>query len=289
MIMEFGKWMRVAAIVIGAGLMTSSIQAAPKGSGGSTTTTTKSIAVTAELVTPCSDPNAPCETVVGGNNFLTGVQGTGTFSVLSDTGMPYGTAADGSLVQSEILTHNTVYTLDTLDTLVNGGVGSTTRFVEMHFMSTYVLNDGKADPTLPACWDADLNPVRTDIGGNAELLELSDAVNAAVNWSVFSDNQTDFTDLAVGESIGGSARMDFNYRKLDGSACDNQIFRFWLNWSRNTGVQITRLANVGGKRQWAVTTDSFGESVLRGQGGRGKDIKEYGSFRMPFELILTEK
>ncbi len=184
----------------------------------------------------------------------------GTYSVLADLPTGY---EDGNGVKSKILTHNAVYTLDTLDTLVNGQVGSGTRFVEMHFYSP--VENQFPGHVLPPCW-----------GGNYDQ-------NQAVNWSVFSDNSLPFTKMEVGQSYPGRARMDFNVRN---TACDREIYRYYLVWS---SVCITRT----GTGSWDATSgdcgaqNNYGEANLRGQGGRRKETINYGDWRLPFQLRLT--
>ncbi len=184
----------------------------------------------------------------------------GVYSVLPDLPSGY---LDGSGVKSQILNHNAVYTLDTLDTLVNGHVGSGTRFVEMHFYSP--VEGQFPGHVLPPCWM-----------GNYDQSQ-------AVNWSVFSDNSLPFTQMEVGQSYDGRARMDFNVRN---AACDREIFRYYLVWS---SVCIKRT----GAGSWEATSgdcgsqNNFGEATLRGQGGRRKETINYGDWRLPFQLRLT--
>lgn len=184
----------------------------------------------------------------------------GTYSVLPDLPTGY---EDGNGVQSQILNHNAVYTLDTLDTLVNGHVGSGTRFVEMHFYSP--VEGQFPGHQLPACW-----------GGNYDQSQ-------AVNWSVFSDNSLPFTQMEVGQSYPGRARMDFNVRN---QACDREIYRYYLVWS---SVCISRT----GPTSWDATSgdcgaqNNYGEATLRGQGGRRKETINYGDWRLPFQLRLS--
>lgn len=104
-----------------------------------------------------------------------------------------------------------------------------------------------------------------------------------MNWSVFSDNQTGFTDLEVGQSVDGFSRTDFNVRN---GRCDNEIFRYYLRWYN---VCIERTSETS----WEVTTGNcgamlnYGEANLRGQGGRKKETFDYGDWRMTFKLLLT--
>ena len=184
----------------------------------------------------------------------------GTYSVLPDLPSGY---LDGAGVKSQILNHNAVYTLDTLDTLVNGQVGSGTRFVELHFYSPV---EGQCPGhVLPACW-----------AGNYDQSQ-------AVNWSIFSDNSLPFTQMEVGQSYDGRARMDFNVRN---TACDREIYRYYLVWS---SVCILRT----GAGSWDATSgdcgsqNNFGEATLRGQGGRRKETINYGDWRLPFKLQIS--
>ena len=188
----------------------------------------------------------------------------------TDTGGTYSMQPDGKapdyfpsgLVVSEVLTHNAVYNLDTLDTLVNGLVGGPTRTVKMHFY------DSSGRSKVPACW-----------GGRD--------IEQAVNWIHYTSNQTAFTALDVNESTPGRSRLDFNVR---GGSCDQQIFRFYLLWGNNA-VTIKRLPDVNGKRQWQVKTNQYGTASLYGQGGRGpsKETVYYGDFRQTFSFLLTEQ
>ncbi len=184
----------------------------------------------------------------------------GSYSVLPDFATGY---QDGAGVKSQILNHNAVYTLDTLDTLVNGHVGSGARFVEMHFYSP--VEGQFPGHALPACW-----------GGNYDQ-------NQAVNWSVFSDNSLPFTKMVVGQSYKGRARMDFNVRN---QSCDREIYRYYLVWS---SVCITRT----GAASWDATSGAcgamanYGEANLRGQGGQKRETINYGDWRLPFQLRLS--
>ncbi|MCI0721748.1 MAG: hypothetical protein L0338_22675 [Acidobacteria bacterium] len=203
------------------------------------------VSLKAELVEACAN----CQSNV-----------PGTYSLLPDNSiLGY---EDGNGVISQILTHNSVYTLDTSGTLVNGVVGSGTRFVNLHFFSPV---EGRfKGHVLPPCWDGDYDQAQ------------------AVNWSVFTPNSTGFSRLAVGESVDGFARMDFNVRN---GFCDNQIYRYFLRWYN---ACTTRTAS-----GWEVTSgpcgamNNYGEANLRGQGGRKKETLDYGDWRLSFKLILT--
>src|SRR3990167_3838361 len=105
---------QTAKVVLGMALLaTLSLAALPALAGSS-------IQVTAKLFRNCFN----CATPAGGYNPSTGDVLGGTYSVLPF--QPDATDGDGGIymngprVQSEILTHNTVYTLDTLDSLANG-------------------------------------------------------------------------------------------------------------------------------------------------------------------------
>jgi hypothetical protein len=209
----------------------------------------KAVNVTATLRPFCSN----CDTDVS----LLGA--SGDYSLQPDS---MGDYAPSSAVESQFLTHNAVYTLDTTGTLVNGLVGFTTRTVKMHFYSP--VEKLYASDSLPACW-----------GGNHDQ-------NQAVNWSVFS-NSTGFPQMTVGTPYSGFARMDFNVRN---SQCDNQVFRFYLKWYN---VCITRTS----ANAWDVTSDSCGTQInygtagLNGQGGKHQTFY-YGDWRLPFDLTLTQ-
>lgn len=200
----------------------------------------KAVNLTASLAPFCSN----CDTDL-----------TGEYSLLSD-GSDY---APGNGVQSQILTNNTVYTLSTMNTLVNGLVPRT---VQMHFYSPV---EGKyVNNVLPACWAG------------------SHDQDQAVNWSIFSSS-VGFPSMQVGSSYGGFSRLDFNVRN---GVCDGQVYRFYI---RYYNVCITRT----GLKTWDVTSDScgratnYGEGSLRGQGGKGQTI-DYGDWRVPFEITLAQ-
>ncbi|MFB3924360.1 MAG: hypothetical protein ACE145_21780 [Terriglobia bacterium] len=208
----------------------------------------KAINLTASLAHSCSN----CDTDVS----LLGQ--TGDYSLLSD-GASY---PNGNGVQSQILTNNSVYTLNTLNTLVNGLVGTGTRTVKMHFYSP--VEGIYLDDVLPACWNG------------------SHDQDQAVNWSIFSSSVT-FPNMQVGQSYGGFSRLDFNVRN---GRCDKQIFRFYLRYY-NACITRTSLT------MWVVTSDScgkatnYGEASLNGQGGKGQTMY-YGDWRLPFKVTLTK-
>ena len=180
----------------------------------------------------------------------------GDYSLLSD-GNDY---APGGGVQSQILTNNTVYTLSTMDTLLNG---LAPRTVKMHFYSS--VEGVYSNNVLPACWN----------GSHDE--------DQAVNWSIFSSS-VGFPSMQVGSSYGGFSRLDFNDR---GAACFNQVYRFYL---RYYNVCITRTTLT----TWVVTSDScgkdtnYGEASLNGQGGKKGQTINYGDWRVPFKVTLTQ-
>ncbi len=181
---------------------------------------------------------------------------SGPYSLLSD-----GAAYASGGVQSQILTHNAVYTLDTTSTLVNGLIGAGTRTVQIHFWSPV---EGTGSDVLPACW-----------GGSHDQEQ-------AVNWSVVS-HAVKFPAMVVGSQYPGFARLDFNVRN---GVCDKQVFRFYL---RYYSVCITRTA-----AGWVVTSDScgtefnYGTAGLNGQGGKKGQTVYYGDWRVPFKLTLTQ-
>jgi len=209
----------------------------------------KAVNLTASLTEKC--PN--CDTDVSPVGTL------GKYSLLSD-GASY---APGNGVQSQILTNNTVYTLSTMNTLVNGLVGPGSRTVQMHFYSP--VEGVYSNNVLPACWN-----------GNHDE-------DQAVNWSIFSSSAT-FPNMQVGASYGGFSRLDFNDRS---AACFNQVYRFYL---RYYNVCITRTSLT----TWVVTSDScgratnYGEASLNGQGGKGGQTINYGDWRVPFKVTLTQ-
>jgi hypothetical protein len=207
----------------------------------------KAVKVTARLSVTC--PN--CATDVAPD-----------YSLLPDNDFGY---PSGNGVKSEILTNNSVYTLDTTGTLVNGLVGGGTRTILMHFYSP--VEGVYANNVLPACWNGDRDQEQ------------------AVNWSVFASNSQSFPLMQVGVQYPGWARMDFNVRN---GSCDNQIFRYYMQWY---GACIVRKdANT-----WEVTSDScgratnYGEVNLRGQGGKSGQTVNYGDWRMPFKLTLIKQ
>jgi hypothetical protein len=205
----------------------------------------KAVKVTAKLTTTCLN----CSTDVAPD-----------YSLLPDSDFGY---PDGDGIKSQILTNNSVYTLDTTGTLVNGVVSGGTRTILMHFYSS--VEGVFANNVLPGCWN-----------GNHDQEQ-------AVNWSVFASNSQAFPQMQVGVGYPGWARMDFNVR--DGS-CDNQVFRYYMQWYN--GCIVRKNATT-----WEVTSDScgrqtnYGEVNLRGQGGKKGQTVNYGDWRMPYKLTLT--
>lgn len=209
----------------------------------------KAVNLTASLAQSCSN----CDTDVS----LLGT--TGDYSLLSD-GSDY---VPGGGVQSQILTNNSVYTLSTMNTLVNGLVGPGTRTVQMHFYSP--VEGIYANDVLPACW-----------GGSHDE-------DQAVNWSIFSSSAT-FPNMQVGFSYGGFSRLDFNVRN---ASCDKNIYRFYLKYY-NACITRTSLTT------WVVTSDSCGTQTnegtagLNGQGGKNGQTLYYGDWRVPFKITLSQ-
>jgi hypothetical protein len=205
------------------------------------------VSIKAELVTDCANCQTPNGTL-------------GRYSVLPDNSLGY---EDGNGVQSEILNHNSVYTLDTMDTLVNGVVGGGTRYVELDFYSP--VEGQFPGHVLPQCWQGDYSQLQ------------------AVNWSVFAGNQNQFTQMEQGQLYDGWARMDFNVRN---GVCDRQIYRYYLRWY-NACIERTSATT------WEVTSGpcgamlNYGEANLQGQGGRKKETVDYGDWRLPFKLLLS--
>ena len=209
------------------------------------------INLTASLQTDCTN----CDTDVSN------LGQTGHYSLLDDIG-PY---PNGNGVQSQVLNNNSVYTLDTMNTLVNGVVGTGTRYVLIHFYSTVENFPQFPDDVLPACWQGEHDQ------------------NQAVNWSIFSSGLA-FPAMAVGSQYGGFARADFNVRN---GVCNNQIFRFYLRWY---DVCIKRT----GSTTCDVTSDScgatlnYGTAGLNGQGGKKRQTVSYGDWRVPFKVTLSK-
>jgi hypothetical protein len=210
----------------------------------------KALVMRADLAETCPNCNTDISTV----------EVPGPYSLQNDIPGGY---LPGDGVKSQILTHNAVYTLDTMSTLVNGVVGAGTRYVRMHFYSS--VEGQFPGHVLPPCWQGDYDQ------------------DQAVNWSIFSDNSVFFQNMTVGQSYPGRARMDFNVRN---GVCDQQIYRYYLTWH---AVCIKRT----GSSTWEVTSDTcgrqtnYGEATLRGQGGRKKETINYGDWRMPFKLTIS--
>lgn len=239
------------------------------------------IPMQAVLVTNCPSP------IEGGTGCATWPWGgfspagfwlqPGTYSLLHGatnggiTATDDGTYIPSLTVQSEILTHNTVYTLDTMNTLgADGKVNGSTITVKLLFYTT-------ASNVTPPCWS---DPSRTDLNTGNDASHQTQAVN----WSILSQNSTALTEMvADGKTVyPGFARLDFNVRN---GVCENNIFRFYLKWPLSTGgIGIKRL-NAG---QWEVTTDPYGTASLYGQGGRKGQTQYYGDYRLPFRIILMK-
>jgi hypothetical protein len=206
----------------------------------------KSVNVTATLSITC--PN--CDTNVAPD-----------YSLLPDSNSGY---PNGNGVRSQILTNNSVYTLDTTGTLVNGVVAGGTRTVLMHFYSS--VEGIYPNNVLPGCWNGDHDQ------------------DQAVNWSVFASNSQSFQLMQVGVGYPGWARIDFNVRN---GSCDTQVYRYFLKYY--TGCIVRKDANT-----WEVTSDScgrqtnYGEANLRGQGGKSGQTIDYGDWRLPYKLTLTK-
>jgi hypothetical protein len=201
----------------------------------------------AELTTACPNCQVPD---IGGN-----------YSVLGDG---LGAYENGDGVKAQIISHNTIYNLDTLNTLVNGHVvAGVTRTVKMHFYSP--VENQFPGHVLPPCW-----------GGNYDQEQ-------AVNWIILSDNSQTLTGMQVGQQVQGRARADFNVRN---GSCEGQIFRYYLQWHN---VCITRTSAT----TWDATTDlcgrerNYGTATLSGQGGRRKETVDYGDWRLPFKMTIT--
>ena len=227
-----------------------------------------------------ADTCTNCATIVG--NFYSGDPAVGLYSIRED-GFGPGYSSFQMDVYSNILKHRSVYTLDTLDTLVDDHVGGGTRAVVMDFFTT-AFND------VPECWRKDGQPISNPTADlSVPDLEVGD-LTVAVNWSIFSSNQVFFTEMETGTEYPGRYRMDFNVRN---PVCDDHIFRFFLK-GKGGDLIITLENDVVGARVWKVVTSElgglkFGEADLSGQGGRRKETLEYGTYRLPHEMTLTEE
>lgn len=215
------------------------------------------VLLTANFTVSCTN----CQTDISGNpNFGPPYSSnpSGPYSVQDDL---YGSYSPSSDLESQILTNNTVYTLDTTGTLNT----SLVRTVSLHFFSPV---EGIAPGNvLPSCWQG----VATQ--------------EQAVNLSVFSSS-VGFPQMQVGTGgYGGFARVDFN----DYSAtCFNQVNKFTFHWYN---VCITHPTSTS----WVVTTDVCGATIdygtgnLQGQGGKKGQTINYGDWRVPFQLTLTSQ
>ena len=217
------------------------------------------VPVTATIADTC--PNCPTD-ADGADPTLPGGR---SYSVKSD-----GAAYTPSQVLSNILTNNSVYTLDTSGTLVNGLVGPSTRTAAMHFYSPVECKPGQTGCTwpnnkLPVCW-----------GGNYDQ-------DQAVNWAIFAPMS--FLNMSTTGSYQGMARLNFNVRS---AACDREMNRFRLEWG---AVCIKRsTSNI-----WTVTSGTcvatqtnYGEAHMQAYGGKKGETVDYGDWRMPFKLTLTK-
>jgi len=250
---RFSKFIRIAAIIAVLSLATATAWAA------------KAVNVKAVLTPDC--PN--CWTDTGGT--FPGVPGLMPYSLVSDgypnTNDPYDPFAD-SRIQSQILTNNSVYTLDTSSTLYNGlVVTGITRWAHMHFFSSVECTPEHCpfpENVLPSCWGAHYDQ------------------DQAVNWSVFSP--VSLVTMRTGDAKLGMARLNFNVRNQD---CDRELNRFRLEWG---AVCITHPT----LSSWVVTSDAcgakinYGEGHLQAYGGRKQNTVDYGDWRMPFQLTLTK-
>jgi hypothetical protein len=243
---RFSKFIRIAAIIVVLSLATATAWAG------------KAVNVKASLATTC--PN--CWTDAGGAIYT--VPGDRPYSLVSD-GDAYNPFTDDR-IQSQILTNNSVFTLDTSSTLVGGlVVTGITRTVNMHFFSSVEGWPQFPDNVLPACW-----------GGNHDQ-------DQAVNWSIFAP--TSFLRMNTGSSYQGMARLNFNVRSAE---CDRQLNRFRLEWGAVCIAHPTL-------NTWVVTSGScvtpdqnYGEAHLQAYGGRKQNTVDYGDWRMPFKLTLTK-
>jgi len=246
---RFSKFIRIAAIIAVLSLATATAWAA------------KAVNVNASLASACP-------------NCLTDVPKT--YSLLPDGVDPYSPFTD-SRIQSQILTNNSVFTLDTTNTLVDGLVGPGTRTVGMHFYSSVeckppytdcIPPDRYPNNILPVCWGGDYDQ------------------DQAVNWSIFAP--TSFLRMNTSAKYSGMARLNFNVRSAE---CDRQLNRFRLEWG---AVCITHPS----ANTWIVTSQActstidtgvnWGEAHMEAYGGRKQNTVDYGDWRMPFQLTLTK-
>ncbi|PYV34702.1 MAG: hypothetical protein DMG22_05260 [Acidobacteria bacterium] len=209
----------------------------------------RAVSITANLVSTCNN----CDTNVA----LAG--SPGDYSLLPDV---FGAYPNSNGVSSQVLTNNSVYNLTTTATLVNGLVANSTRTVKIHFYSP--VEGTVANDELPACW-----------GGNHDQ-------DQAVNWNIYS-SKVGFSQMTVGVSYSGFARMDFNVRNAQ---CDQQIFRYYLKWYNGCIVRTNPTT-------WVATSDScgvqinYGTAGLYGQGGKNGQTAYSGDWRVPYQVVLT--
>jgi hypothetical protein len=200
-----------------------------------------------------------CDTAVGLFGTATSLEANGTYSLLPPSP---GFVYLPSNVESEILTHNSVYTLNTTNT---------SETVQMDFYAP--AGAVALGASLPACWS----------GNTADSNGIEGYQNQTVDWSVFVPNSVSYTTMSVGQSVMGHARLDFNVRPQ----CQNQIYRYYLEWSQTC---ITRTS----RTTWTATGDpcgattNYGTASLYGQGGKHGQTVYYGDFRLPFLLQLQE-
>jgi hypothetical protein len=225
----------------------------------------KPVAVTATFTVSCAN----CSTDISGDvdtwdgGYFS--HPNGPYSMQNDT---YGSYSNSSSLVSQVITHNAVYTLDTLGTMNT----SLVRSVAMHFFSPVAGSITFPDNVLPACWQSDPDQ------------------DWPINLSVFS-NTVDFTKMQVGSAYSGFARVQFNNNS---GQCYDQINKFTFHWY---AVCIVPTSN-----GWVVTSDAcgltapyfqiqtnYGEGNLSGQGGKHGQTINYGDWRLPFQLTLTKQ
>lgn len=209
------------------------------------------VPVTSTLTNTCSNCRTDAD---GADPFLPGDR---SYSLTSDND-PFAP----SEVRTEILTNNSVYTLDTTNTLVDGLVAPSTRTVLMHFYSS--VEGQFPGHVLPPCWN-----------GNYDQ-------DQAVNWSVMAP--VPFPKMSTGTAYQGFARLNFNVRT---ATCDRELNRFRVEWPV---VCITH----PNASTWIVTSDACGATVnygtahLEAYGGQKRSTVKYGDWRLPFRLTLTK-
>lgn len=218
------------------------------------------VPVTATLTPTCAN----CRTDAGGA--LPDVSGSRPYSVTSD-----GASYTNPQVISKILTNNSVYTLDTSGTLVNGLVVPGTRTASMWFYSSVECKPGDPncefpDNVLPPCWGGDYDQ------------------DQAVNWSIFAPISFLRMSISTTKKYSAAARLNFNVRN---ALCDGQINRFRVQWSTVCITHPTANTWVITSQACAGSTVNWGEAHLEAYGGTKKNTVDYGDWRLPFELTLT--